>query len=137
MKKGDKFECDLKEVLKGMSNIFMRIFQSMNGLNGEKLSSDQIFNTALKNANGGLMIPGEKSKSDELKSSHHSEDTEFWLNSLNTSFFLNHYFERYLIFFERVSFEFPNFKYVLFDVFQEKAGISHEECNINDSRNYD
>jgi hypothetical protein len=56
---------------------------------------------------------------------------------LNSSFFLNNYFERYLVFFERISFEFSNFKFVLFDVFQEKAGLSDEECNINDSRHYD
>ena len=58
MKKGDKFECDLKEVLKGLSNIFMRIFGSMNGLNGEKVESTKGFNTLLKKANGGLTIPG-------------------------------------------------------------------------------
>lgn len=74
MKKGDKFECDLKEVLKGLSNIFMRIFGSMNGMNGEKVKNSNTggFNAILKKANGGLTIPGTEftpKGGDELKSS--------------------------------------------------------------------
>ena len=57
MKNGDKFECDLKEVLKGLSNIFMRIFGSMNGQNG-KNSNGGGNDFGIGITSNGLQIPG-------------------------------------------------------------------------------
>lgn len=125
LRKGNAFETDLPVLLKGLANIFVRVFSGL--INGREIGDNELDNSVL--ISSSILRDNQKETFDRqaLKLN--------WIDATACYFFFNHFYVRCLVFFEKICFEFKDFKHQLAKLFIQQnqrhhGGLDTFESNL-------